>query len=410
MRTIRSIFRPINFLTVLCGAAVLAGIFFRFYKLGFPDKQVFDEVYFPVFANNYLHRQVFFDIHPPLGKLLISAGIAVFGNVPFGWRIIPCIFGVGTVGLMGLISWKIFKDKVATLIMVTFVALDGMFIIYSRTGLMDGILFFAIFACLFAATRLHKDSKNAVWCGITLGLAMAIKWPAIGILLPMFWYAWQAGKVRKLIESLPLALIMYVAIVYIGQVIIKAPNPWSEVIHWHSDVLKYNLSLTATHPWGSAWWTWPLPKRPVLFIYDVLPSGSINIETTLGNPVVWWLSSLAVVLSLGAVIQEVWKKRLNGLSHPLVPLLLGYFSLWLPWAVIHRVLFLYHYMPAYGFALLMLAYWLGKWWNKGFESSMMILLVVCVFFGLRYMPFAVGWIAVTPDTLKHLIIIQSWMY
>mgnify|MGYP007025237109 CR=1 FL=1 len=32
--------------------------------------------------------------HPPLGKLIISIGIAMFGMVPFGWRFMGTLFGV----------------------------------------------------------------------------------------------------------------------------------------------------------------------------------------------------------------------------------------------------------------------------------------------------------------------------
>lgn len=45
----------------------------RCFKLNDPQEVVFDEVHFGGFASNYLRREYFFDVHPPLGKLIIAA-------------------------------------------------------------------------------------------------------------------------------------------------------------------------------------------------------------------------------------------------------------------------------------------------------------------------------------------------
>ena len=45
----------------------------RFIFFGQPNEVVFDEVYFGPFSSAYSTGAYLFDIHPPLGKLLISA-------------------------------------------------------------------------------------------------------------------------------------------------------------------------------------------------------------------------------------------------------------------------------------------------------------------------------------------------
>ena len=63
--------RSILFLFTLISLAL------RLYRISEPRQVVFDEVHFGGFASNYLKGTYFFDVHPPLGKLII-AGIGHF--------------------------------------------------------------------------------------------------------------------------------------------------------------------------------------------------------------------------------------------------------------------------------------------------------------------------------------------
>ena len=65
----------------------VVGLWARVYDLGFPGQRIWDEIYFPVMARKYLQGVGFFDLHPPLGKFIIAASIAVLGDTPLGWRL-----------------------------------------------------------------------------------------------------------------------------------------------------------------------------------------------------------------------------------------------------------------------------------------------------------------------------------
>lgn len=396
------------FLAGLVVLAVVAGIFFRFYNLSYPAKQVFDEVYFPVFANDYLHGISFYDVHPPLGKLIISFGILLFGNNGLGWRIMPALFGVLNIGLMGLLVWRMFKDRVMAGIVMLFVATDGLFVAYSRTGLMDGILFFAIFLCLLAAQRM-QEKASGIGLGIALGLALAIKWPALAVAIPVFWFLGWHRKDRQVVTAGVVALGVYFLIVYIGQVLIGAPHPFTDALQWHVNAVNYHWTLTATHPWGSAWWSWPILQRPVLFLYDVQADGTVQLMTTLGNPLVWWASTVAVAGTTLYLISLFRKGILTAWQHPITPLVLGYYALWLPWAAMHRVVFLYHYFPSYGFALLILAYWLAQVWKRA-PWAILGVLLVALGSAFYFMPWAVGWWGLSFDAMQSHVWLMRWLY
>lgn len=389
---------------------IAAGLFFRIYDLGFPHKQVFDEVYFPVMAKQYLHGVDVYDVHPPLGKFVIAAAIYLFGDTTIGWRIMPLVFGIGIIWLMGRLYLQAFKDKVGALIVTAFFAMDGLFIVYSRTGLMDGILFFAIFLCVFLALRARSRTGD-VLVGIAAGLALAIKWPALAVLLVFFIIADQKKwNGRRFLVIVPIMLVVYFLIVVAGEWLDKAANPVMSALYWHESAFRYHATITATHPWGSTWWTWPLLLRPVLFLYDTTSDGKAQIITTLGNPFLWWTSVISI---LGTTLWVGWQafvKKAYGIwQHPVLPFLVGYYAFWLPWAEIHRVVFLYHYIPSYGFALIILAYWLSQLWRKApyLVLCFMAIAIACSAF---YLPLSLGWMSLTESQIKARITVNSWLY
>src|SRR3712207_7812105 len=79
-------YRSVALMAVLMLAV---GMWGRVYQLGFPPERIWDEIYFPVMAREFLQGHYVFDLHPPLGKFIIAASIAVLGDTPLGWRLMP---------------------------------------------------------------------------------------------------------------------------------------------------------------------------------------------------------------------------------------------------------------------------------------------------------------------------------
>src|SRR6187551_477548 len=63
-------------------------------RLTVPTTPFFDEVHYLPAARAILAlSHPANPEHPPLGKELLALGIALFGDRPFGWRIMPVLFG-----------------------------------------------------------------------------------------------------------------------------------------------------------------------------------------------------------------------------------------------------------------------------------------------------------------------------
>lgn len=394
-------------LAALCGVIIVYGIFFRAYHLGFPNKQVFDEVYFPVFAQHYIDGTSFYDVHPPLGKFVIAVGMFLFGDRPFGWRIMPLLFGLGIIGLMAHIWWVMFKDKVGAWLIAAFVAMDGMFIIYSRTGLMDGVLFFFTFATFLAMLKM-KGKGRLFWLATLIGLTCAIKWPSVALIAPAYVFAYREKKVGEFLVSLWWSVFVYFAVLVLGQYLIHSPSPIIDAWNWNFSAADYHKNLTATHPWGSPWWSWPILYKPVLFTYDAVANNRFQVTTTLGNPVLWWGSTVSMLASTAYVIYRQVTHGERIINHALTPFIVGFFAFWLPWAPVSRVLFLYHYFPAYGFALFTVTYWLRQLWNRSPQAVIAVLaglFLISIFF----LPLSIGWWSLSKAQLDVRVWVGSWL-
>jgi dolichyl-phosphate-mannose-protein mannosyltransferase len=99
-----------------------------------------------------------FVAHPPLGKWIMSLGLALFGaQNSFGWRFSTAVVGVLAVVLVMLIARRLFRGS--TLIAViagTLMAIDGNAIVMSRVALLDGLVMFVALLG-FGAVLLDRD-------------------------------------------------------------------------------------------------------------------------------------------------------------------------------------------------------------------------------------------------------------
>ena len=423
-------------------ATILFFVFLRAWRLHLPMETVFDEVYFPKMASQYLNHEAFFDIHPPLGKLMIALGELAFGKATsgwrqtVGWRIVPLLFGIAILPTAYWAVKTIFSDKRAGLIAALLLSIDGLFIVYSRTGLMDMfILTFGLVAFTFCWRFLQERfAGERAWLfllltGLFAGLAVAVKWIGAGFLPVVALTTFIAiffNRKRPItfadffvwfLSLFVLPAVLYILPFIANRVIdpIWHNNFWGQFVTWHQQSWGYNVHLNATHPYASKWWSWPFLIRPIWFYYKNINGNIVGVDG-IGNPLVWWGSTLAVVYTTLVLIYSllVWKRKESQVITrdqfwPLLFILGGWASFYLPWVKIGRVLFLYHYFTSYLFALLLAAFWLSQAMHEKRSRILVILaLVAAVLVGLWFVPI---WIAypISQTWFNHLMWFKSWI-
>ena len=172
---------------IAAGIAALAAFVTRFWNLNHPHAIVFDETYYVKGAFSLLRKgyegtwegaekanELFLKgdysalkdsadkvVHPPLGKWIMAAGQWMFGSDNgVGWRFSTAIVGVLAVILVARIAMRMFRSPLLAGFAGIAMALDGMGIVMSRTGILDNIL--AYFVLLgFWALLLDREHSRA---------------------------------------------------------------------------------------------------------------------------------------------------------------------------------------------------------------------------------------------------------
>ena len=128
-------------------------------------------------------------------------------------------------------------------------------------------------------------------------------------------------------------------------------------------MLSYHSTpgLGMDHPFYSPWYQWPVIGKPMWYYSSTYrPSGMSQTIVAFGNPAVWWggLAGLAAVILMWA-LRHVHR---DGLSlhtnvndmRPAI-LLIGLAAQYVPWTLVPRGTYIYHYFPSVPFIILCIA-------------------------------------------------------
>lgn len=352
------------------------------------NSMYFDEIYHGRTAYEFLQGVYPYETtHPPLGKEIIAASVAVFGMTPFGWRFAGALFGLLMLPIMFVFLKNIFgKTMVATCGTLLF-GFDFMRFTQTRIATIDTYgVFFILLAFFFMYRFITTDfdapfRKSAVplmLSGVSFALGCASKWIVVyaGAGLAVLYLIYLFMLARSYMENdkrgfgvylaklLPLSVAFFIVVPVVVYVLSYIPYGltrdmaigdgmlWSKDFYkiiWDNQVsmFKYHGWLEATHPYSSWWYQWITDARPILYVYNNFGNMRSSFSA-FGNPVVWWGGFIAMVFLAVRIVRRKDGKALF--------IVIGYLTQLLPWVFITRVVFIYHYFPSTLFLVLALAY------------------------------------------------------
>ncbi|GIH91626.1 dolichyl-phosphate-mannose--protein mannosyltransferase [Planobispora siamensis] len=422
------------------------GAILRFVNLGRPDAVMFDETYYAkdsfalllfgaerntvkdadklLMQDNLniwqqcapaeIDKCASYVVHPPLGKWMIAAGEQLFGMTPFGWRFAAAVIGTLSILILARVARRMTRSTLLGCLAGLLLALDGLHLVLSRTGLLDIFLMFFVlagFACL-VVDRDRARARLADWyvssplsgqgpwlglrpwriaAGVMLGAACAVKWSGVFFLaaFAIMSLVWDAGARRAvglrnpyggaLNKDAPTALLamgLIPAVTYIASwtgwfasaggwgrnweqatsqgpffFVFDSARSW---LAYHFQVLSFHTDLATPHAYQSRPWEWPLLLRPVAFHYESVKPGCGDAN-----------GCSEAVLGVGTPV--IWYGALAALIAMIAwyvatrdwragAVLLAYAVGWLPWfywsIADNRTMFLFYALPMLPFMIL----------------------------------------------------------
>jgi dolichyl-phosphate-mannose--protein O-mannosyl transferase len=420
-------------------AIALVAFATRFWNLDGTADVVFDEVYYPKFAQNYLRGETLFDAHPPLAKYIIAIGIKIFGYAPFGYRCMTALAG----SLLPLITYELFwqlSDRRGWAWLAGwFIAMDGLLLVESRFGLINiYILLFGMLSHLCIVLALKRSRQRWFWVlatGLMLGASISVKWTGLAYvvgLIALMGYAWsryrQTLNVLQILIGLIILPIAFYFVEWIPHLLI---NPERDIWELHRQILGFhqNLGVGKTepiHPYCSPWWSWVLLIRPVAYFFEMRPNSMVQFVHAMGNPLLYWLSAIALLLGLSFLVAsklrfppkiitqinlEYSSKSPSTLFWLTLYVITSFLAHWLPWSLSKRCIFLYHYMPASVFAFATLALLVSLMWRsplpelRRLGSGIVATITIAFIF---WLPIYIG-LPISSGYLPVLMWLPSWI-
>jgi len=341
-----------------------------------------------------------------IGKLYPSAEY----YVPI--RRTAALFGTVSVPITYMISRELSMSQPVAFTSAFMILVDMLNLIESRLVLIDSqVITFSQMALLCALVLWKQPPKSRsrlvmlVVTGFVAGCALAIKWTTLatpGTIAIVSFFGCFLPRSRLSIAECIIAgasgLFIYALSFYLHfklsvysgegdpfmprsfrETLIGSPLYKKETqrksfldlfVYLNKEMLRANSSIKTRHPWESKWFEWPLDLRGILYYTGTSDKKEVKMYL-IGNPVVFLVCLVGTATFMVMLLYHLNNIRVETktntrnvldatrvvLPHawfgPALVLLGTYWLNLLPYILVERAAFLYHYIPGLFYALLL---------------------------------------------------------
>ena len=419
------------------------------------DESYFDEVYHPRNAWEIANGQYMYaTVHPLLGTELIALSVRLFGMNPFAWRLPGALFGIAMLGVLFHLLCLLFQDHRYARLGVFLFAVEFMHLTTSRIATLEPM---SVFFILLMFDRMVQYCRMSFFdhsfrdtllvllrCGIDMSLAIAVKWTgcysAVGLAVLFFSVLlMRAAEYRAacrlsaetvasmdetsravlkqvkrypeyLLKTLLWAVFFFLLIPLTIYYLVYLPAPFSRNGHSLSSVVeqtlyiyRYHIGLDATHPYQSTWKQWLIDGRPIWYYGRMDQNGVYHTIACFTNP-------LISAAGLAALPITFWRMVCRKAFTAFL-ILVGFCTALVPWMLVDRCVFAYHFYPTSVFLILIIVCAFEtlspilpkpELWHRGFAVLALLLFVI-------YLPVLTGF-GTRLDYVHLLEVFPSWYF
>ncbi len=368
------------------------------------NSSYFDEIYHARTGWEFIQGTTPYETsHPPLGKLAMSLCIMIFGMTPFGWRLAGALAGIAMIPGMYLLGKQLTGKTKFAFVAALLIALDCQHLTQTQIATIDSfpvlfILFAFYFMLRFIQSDLLKTKKSSLLVslglsGLFMGLSIASKWIGIyaglGLAVLFFHHCIRTirntpekqkretfGKIASLclwcllfFVAVPLIvyLVSYIPYMAYNQRIRSFDDYLTAVWNTQIGMLNYHSTkgLGMNHPFYSPWWEWPIIGKPMYYASEQYVNLSLGTHYSIfcfGNPVIWFGGLATLLICLFRAIYNMryetdlnchrWQLKGYYSSLNWEFLFIGLLAQYLPWVLVPRGTYIYHYFASVPFLIL----------------------------------------------------------
>lgn len=297
----------------------------HFIFFGYPRATVFDEVHFGKFVSGYFDGSYFFDIHPPLAKLLITWLGALGGYQPtinfnvigeqftdinFIWlRLLPTLAGTLLPIVIYYLCRSLNFSKLGAFLAGILVVLENSLLVQSRFILLDSLLLFFGFSSLLFYFQYQKQTTKRFSFYLLLGalisasFAFSVKWTGVSFFALIFFFECirlleTKAKFKEIATKtfffFIVPLLIYLSVFAIHFTLLYKTGPGKDFMskgfqktldgnkyqnnnniapigflekfaELNIEMYKSNERIADTHPYSSKWYMWPSMNKPIYY-------------------------------------------------------------------------------------------------------------------------------------------------